>query len=575
MKVVSKNEDETVHNPAMAHWRARLFGMWSLKDERGQEAILPTRQCQWVLVALLTDPLGVESRESLARKIWPRVDIKKSQASLRNALAAINRAMGEKVCAGEGDQVCLVTPLESDWHELRQAMHLARTEPDNLAHIDRADVILGLLLLPGCRLEWINDLRTQMGDYAIEIAALRAEHEERHGELQEAIEAAERWRDLAPLSTAATAAAMRTRAAAGEIERAGRDFRQFEQRRRAVPEELVVLWAGIEAGQAERPSLPSIIHDPAGMAEYLASHWALAMNRAGPQEARKVAEAAAEAAPAGSVAQAVLLRTAGGCSLIAGEIEAARGHAERATRVADLIGDPALLATAAANAASFFSEIRDQKAADRMITRARQSAIAAQNPNTMSFVSLIEAKMAWRDGDRQEAKEIMLAATANDVRIGGMVQCNLAVFYNHDENWREGCRWASSALIAAEVVGHPALRASSLAARGLGHAGRGLAVEARADIRQALEIVSRYEMKLMAPSVLDQAGKALDLIGQPELALRALAASELLREEMGNTRCAPEIEQYKTTQAALEERLGHIEITDPMRQCAALAELLF
>lgn len=558
----------------MAQWRAQLFGAWSLRQGDDDPIVFPTRQCAWILASLMVSPKTTESRESLARKIWPRVPSKKAHASLRNALAAINRVVGDKVFAAEGDLVVLTLDVESDWLRLQHNLHLARTEIDNLDHIERVEQTLGLLFLPGCRLDWVADLRIGMSDLAIEMASLRAEWQERWGTWYDALESAERWRQLAPSSLAATAAVMRARTALGESTRAASSFHQYELKRRSqsVPPELTNFLAQIEAGTGSpTPDMAEVLQDPAKLAEYLSANWGMIMPHAGPKVCLAVAEAAAEAAVPGSAAQAVLLRIAGFSALMAGEPEVAREHLERSVRVADLIGDSTLLAHSSANVALLHTELRNWSAASKMVHRARNNAENSGSPNARAHAALIQGVLEWLHGDEEQAKEILLTAGPSDVRLAGTIQAKLAQFFNHDQNWREASRWAAASLNAAEVSGDASLRARALMSRGLSLAGRGLVDEARNDARQALELASRFEMVQLEPVLLDHVGQTLHMTGDRNLCGRAFKAAESLRQELGNVRVGPEISQFEPLAA---DCLSSEPSLNPRGECAAIAAFL-
>jgi DNA-binding SARP family transcriptional activator len=547
---------------------------------------LPTRQCAWVIAYLITRRHVACERETLARAVWPRVEREKALASLRNAMSAINREAGDRLVTGDEAMVRLSAEVESDWGELRRVLLLSRVEPDEGARVERLDAageLLDQTFLPGCRQEWCRDIRAQMEAEAGEVAGARVELEEARGDWEAVVEAAEKWRTIAPGSSGACAAAMRAWSTHGRADRALEVFEacvtELKLLRLDVPEELATMADRLREGRADAtPAIPALDvvlqrawrENRASVAEFLASNWSLVLAHSSLEEGKALSAAAAEAAGEGSRSKAILLRIAGFSAMMAADYSAAERHMIAALQAADELGDRNLRAAAGTTAAFLYAEMRRWSESRAMLERTR--GLAEDRGVELNF-RITEACILWDEGSTDEAKAAHLECAAERLppRLACSVDVNLAIFYAHDQNWREAQKWAARAVRGASAQGDPYLSAAARMTHCLALAGRGTAEEARTELRVALELAVRHRMTRLAAMILDHGGQALSLMGDEDRAYRALEAAERLRINIGHVRSEPEERQFGDLQRKLAQGRATGDRKPPLEVCTELA----
>lgn len=223
------------------------------------------RQKAVALLAYLAVAGGRHHREALAALFWPDLGPPRAQAGLRQALWALNNALGPGHLVSDRQGVALSgSELELDVAAFRAQLAAARRDPDNLESLRAAVALYRGDLLDGLELrdsapfaEWrfleAEALRRELAT-ALELLAERLT---RSGAHEEAVAAARRWVALDPLHEPAHRALMRCYDAAGQRSAA---MRQYEECARVLAAELgaapetatQALYAAIRAGRQER-----------------------------------------------------------------------------------------------------------------------------------------------------------------------------------------------------------------------------------------------------------------------------------------------------------------------------------
>jgi DNA-binding SARP family transcriptional activator len=80
----------------------RLLGPFELRRDDGSAVPLPGRQSLALLAYLAVVERSVETRERLAAQIWAGRDLEQANGSLRQELARLRRAIGEKALPAAG-----------------------------------------------------------------------------------------------------------------------------------------------------------------------------------------------------------------------------------------------------------------------------------------------------------------------------------------------------------------------------------------------------------------------------------------------------------------------------------------
>ncbi len=202
--------------------RARLLG--ALEVELDGTAIdSPASQRPWALFAYLAlAPDGV-SRAELANRFWPDVLDQSARASLRSALWALRRQLGERLVV-EGERVSL---KDSDgvWVDVREFERLAGSgEPE------AALSLCGGELLDGVEAEWALAARERHRQRVIELLEGLAGAAEGSGDARRAIELTRRQVERDPFDEEAHRLLMRRLADAGDRAGALRAYRALSER---------------------------------------------------------------------------------------------------------------------------------------------------------------------------------------------------------------------------------------------------------------------------------------------------------------------------------------------------------
>jgi DNA-binding SARP family transcriptional activator len=163
------------------------------------------------LLAWLAVNPGLHPRAAVAARFWPDVLDESARASLRSALWALRKQLGDEANGalvatrervGLGDDV---------WVDVRELERL-RAEGE----LEDALALAGGELLPGFEDEWVFDARDEYRARVVELLEALAAAAEREGDLRRAIELSRRATVLEPLSEELHRSLMRRLAGVGD-----------------------------------------------------------------------------------------------------------------------------------------------------------------------------------------------------------------------------------------------------------------------------------------------------------------------------------------------------------------------
>jgi DNA-binding SARP family transcriptional activator len=191
--------------------RVRLFGELEI-ELGGRPVTLPRSWRARSLLAWLAANPGAHPRHRVASIFWPDVLDASARASLRNALWALRRELGEAAGAIEADREGVgLSAGEDVWVDLREFRRRANAgEFEAAVDLYRGD------LLPGLDDEWALELRERERERLGDVLEGLARAAEGRGELREAAGWARRRADLDPLGDDAGRELIRLLAAAGD-----------------------------------------------------------------------------------------------------------------------------------------------------------------------------------------------------------------------------------------------------------------------------------------------------------------------------------------------------------------------
>ena len=200
--------------------RACLLGALEVELD-GTVIDSPPSQRAWALFAYLALAERPVSRAELANVFWPDVLDQSARASLRSALWALRRQIGDRLVV-EREHV----RLEDAWIDVREFERLAAEEPDRALELCRGE------LLEGIDAEWALRARERHRERAIELLEQQASAAEERGSMSEAIASTRRQVERDPFDEQAHQRLIKRLAAAGDRAGAMRTYRSFVERLR-------------------------------------------------------------------------------------------------------------------------------------------------------------------------------------------------------------------------------------------------------------------------------------------------------------------------------------------------------
>jgi DNA-binding SARP family transcriptional activator len=184
----------------------------------------PPSQRPWAVFAYLALAPRPVSRAELATRFWPDVLDQSARASLRSALWALRRQIGDRLVV-DGERVGLLDD-EDLWIDAREFERVAVDAPEE------ALALCGGELLDGLEEEWAMSARERHRERMIELLEELAQACEGRGEEREALELTRRQIDRDPLDEEAHRRLITRLLACGDRAGAVRVFRTLAERLR-------------------------------------------------------------------------------------------------------------------------------------------------------------------------------------------------------------------------------------------------------------------------------------------------------------------------------------------------------
>ena len=192
--------------------RVRTVGGLALEVDGVERAVPPGRPGRLALAWLALHP-GLHARSRVAGALWPDVREDSARASLRNALTAARRALGDdgaRHLVATRDRVGLGPPDEVEVNVRRAAALAAAGRQAEAAALLDGD------LLPGLDAEWVHDARERHRAARAEVLAAQAAAAEGAGDVAEAIRVTRALVALDPLAEASHRELIRRLTVAGD-----------------------------------------------------------------------------------------------------------------------------------------------------------------------------------------------------------------------------------------------------------------------------------------------------------------------------------------------------------------------
>ncbi len=210
----------------MARLSVGLLGGFQVRLDAGAIA-LPTRKSQALLAYLALPPGQAHPRDKLAALLWGGMRDESARTSLRQALFAIRKALGEAALRADGATIALI-PDRVDVDAVSLAQSVADGSPEALtraADLYRGDLLAGLVVDEAPWEEWLLGERERMRELALEGIARLLAHHRRTGALELALQTALRLLTLDPLQEPVHRTLMRLYA---DLGRRGAALRQYQ-----------------------------------------------------------------------------------------------------------------------------------------------------------------------------------------------------------------------------------------------------------------------------------------------------------------------------------------------------------
>src|SRR5919201_958149 len=213
----------------MAQLHLTLLGGFHARLEPGSAIALPTRKSQ-ALLAYLALPLGrAHPRDKLAALLWGGIRDESARASLRQALFAIRRALGDTAALQQDGDTLALAPAAVEVDALAFERLVRDGTPTALARagaIYQGDLLSGFAVDETPFEEWLLGERERLRELALEALAKLLAHERKIGAGEAAMQTALKLLALDPLQEPVHRALMRLYAEGG---RRGAALRQYQQ----------------------------------------------------------------------------------------------------------------------------------------------------------------------------------------------------------------------------------------------------------------------------------------------------------------------------------------------------------
>ena len=204
-----------------------LLGGFQVRLDAGAAIALPTRKSQALLAYLALPPGQAHPRDKLAALLWGGMRDDAARTSLRQALFAIRKALGESAVRVEGGTIALI-PDRVEVDAVSLAQEVTNGSPEALtraADLYKGELLAGLVVDEAPWEEWLLGERERTRELALEGLARLLAHQRRTGTLEAALQTALRLLTLDPLQEPLHRALMRLYA---DLGRRGAALRQYQ-----------------------------------------------------------------------------------------------------------------------------------------------------------------------------------------------------------------------------------------------------------------------------------------------------------------------------------------------------------
>ena len=213
----------------MARLRLTLLGGFQARLEPGGGLALPTRKSQ-ALLAYLALPSGhAHRRDKLAALLWGGIREDSARASLRQALFAIRKALGDTAAVTQDADALALEPgsVDVDAELFERLVHDgAPAALERAAALYHGDLLSGFAVDEAPFEEWLLGERERLRELALEALAKVLAHQRKAGTAEAAVQTALKLLTLDPLQDSVHRALMRLYAEGG---RRGAALRQYQQ----------------------------------------------------------------------------------------------------------------------------------------------------------------------------------------------------------------------------------------------------------------------------------------------------------------------------------------------------------
>jgi DNA-binding SARP family transcriptional activator/tetratricopeptide (TPR) repeat protein len=232
--------------------RARLLGALEV-EQNGTAIDSPATQRPWALFAYLALSPGPVSRAELASTFWPDVLDQSARASLRSALWALRRQIGDRLLV-DAERV----GLNGTWVDTREFDRLAESDPDGALALCRGE------LLQGVEDEWALSARDRHRERVVGLLERLAGN---CGSQRQAIELTRHQVQCDPLDEAAIRRLITRLDAAGDRASALRTYQALAERLRRelgvapspITRELAASLRSEPAAEVRPPQIPTLL----------------------------------------------------------------------------------------------------------------------------------------------------------------------------------------------------------------------------------------------------------------------------------------------------------------------------
>src|SRR5438067_1811627 len=213
----------------MTQLHLTLLGGFHARLQPGSAIALPTRKSQALLAYLALPPGRAHPRDKLAALLWGGIREDSARASLRQALFAIRKALGDTAAVRQDADALALEPgaVDVDAESFERLVHEgAPAALERAAALYHGDLLSGFAVDEAPFEEWLLGERERVRELALEALAKVLAHQRKAGAAEAAMQTALKLLTLDPLQEPVHRALMRLYAEGG---RRGAALRQYQQ----------------------------------------------------------------------------------------------------------------------------------------------------------------------------------------------------------------------------------------------------------------------------------------------------------------------------------------------------------